>query len=257
MGSITPSTWWKAQDIRDHNNDGFNNTIGQGKLGGDVRRIGLLRRRASPPRRAGIRPADELQLGDPDRHHPARVPAITREESHSWPPRRSPRQSDRIQVDYHQVCQCQSADLTPTGRITRSGDRSSSTGGGPIVVKGGLTIDGQGGLSVSTNSNFWVSGNLLGNTTNAAGFNPSRQRHPRQHHRHEQLAPAPGGHVAGHGNDHGRLQAELRLRHADPARAAITSSWSISRTIRRGTAPRPSMPTRSWSPPAPPSISTA
>ncbi len=39
-------------------------------------------------------------------------------------------------------------------------------------VQGGLTINAQGGLSVSTVSTLDVSGNLVGNTTNAAGFNP-------------------------------------------------------------------------------------
>jgi protocatechuate 3,4-dioxygenase beta subunit len=46
------------------------------------------------------------------------------------------------------------------------------TGSATVNVQGGLTINGQGGLSVSSNSTLQVSGNLLGDTTNAAGFNP-------------------------------------------------------------------------------------
>ncbi len=40
-----------------------------------------------------------------------------------------------------------------------------------LNIEGGLTINGQGGLSIGTSSTMEVSGNLLGNTTNAAGFN--------------------------------------------------------------------------------------
>ena len=41
------------------------------------------------------------------------------------------------------------------------------------MSKGGLTLNGQGGLSVATNATLDVSGGLLGNTTNAGGFNIS------------------------------------------------------------------------------------
>jgi len=41
-----------------------------------------------------------------------------------------------------------------------------------LNIKGGLTINGQGGLSAGTSTSVDVSGNLLGNTTNAAAFNP-------------------------------------------------------------------------------------
>lgn len=39
-------------------------------------------------------------------------------------------------------------------------------------MEGGLTINGAGSLSTSSNSTLDVSGNLVGNTTNAAAFNP-------------------------------------------------------------------------------------
>ena len=42
-----------------------------------------------------------------------------------------------------------------------------------LKINGGLTINGQGGLSMSSNSTLDVSGNLVGNTTDAAAFNPS------------------------------------------------------------------------------------
>jgi len=41
-----------------------------------------------------------------------------------------------------------------------------------VAIQGALTINGQGGLSTSSNSTLEVNGNLLGTTTNAAGFNP-------------------------------------------------------------------------------------
>ncbi len=41
-----------------------------------------------------------------------------------------------------------------------------------LEVEGGLTINGAGSLSTSSNSTLDVSGNLVGNTTNAAAFNP-------------------------------------------------------------------------------------
>ena len=40
-----------------------------------------------------------------------------------------------------------------------------------VNIQGGLTINGQGALSVGPGSTLEVSGNLLGNTTNAAAFN--------------------------------------------------------------------------------------
>ncbi len=42
-----------------------------------------------------------------------------------------------------------------------------------LSIEAGLTINGQGALSSSSNSTLEVSGNLLGNTTNAAAFNPA------------------------------------------------------------------------------------
>ena len=114
-------------DIRDHNNDGFNNTIGQGKLGGMY--VGSVYYGGGQVRldeQGFVLPAS-LQLGDPDRHHPARVRRVSRRESHSWPPRRSPRQSDRTRS----ISPSMSMPIcgpTPTGRITRSGGRSSRPG---------------------------------------------------------------------------------------------------------------------------------
>ena len=58
-------------------------------------------------------------------------------------------------------------------RTILSAERPCSTGNASLNIQGGLTINGQGGLSVSSKSTLDVSGNLLGNTTNAAGFNPS------------------------------------------------------------------------------------
>jgi RHS repeat-associated protein len=56
---------------------------------------------------------------------------------------------------------------------TLLGEGNLDLGGSAAVdVQGGLTINGQGGLSVSTNSTLQVSGSVLGNTTNAAAFNP-------------------------------------------------------------------------------------
>ena len=45
-------------------------------------------------------------------------------------------------------------------------------GNAELVIRGSLTINGQGGLSTSSGSVLEVSGNLLGTTQNAAGFNP-------------------------------------------------------------------------------------
>ena len=62
----------EGQDIRDHNNYEFNNTIGRGGPGRGLPRDGVLRRGPGPARQARVHPAGELPVGDPDRHHPAR-----------------------------------------------------------------------------------------------------------------------------------------------------------------------------------------
>ena len=59
-----------------------------------------------------------------------------------------------------------------TGTFLVQGDSECSEQCHARVSRAALTINGQGGLSVSSNSTLDVSGNLLGNTTNAAAFNP-------------------------------------------------------------------------------------
>ena len=48
---------------------------------------------------------------------------------------------------------------------------STITANATVDIAGGLTINGSGALTVGAGSTLNVSGNLLGNTTNAAGFN--------------------------------------------------------------------------------------
>ena len=57
-----------------------------------------------------------------------------------------------------------------TGTVLDQGNLSVESNA-ILTVEGGLTINGQGGISVSSGSTVDVSGNLLGNTTDAAGFN--------------------------------------------------------------------------------------
>ncbi len=61
-----------------------------------------------------------------------------------------------------------------TGTVLDQGamDLGSASGNATVNVQGGLTINGQGALSVSSSSTVEASGNLLGDTTNAAGFDP-------------------------------------------------------------------------------------
>ena len=54
----------------------------------------------------------------------------------------------------------------------RSRHSESQQGSAVLTIKGGLTINGGGGLSTSSGSTLNVSGNLVGNTTSAAAFNP-------------------------------------------------------------------------------------
>ena len=88
-------------------------------------------------------------------------------------------------------------------------------GKGLMNVAGGLTLAEQAGLSISTNSALRVSGDLLGNTTNASGFNPvgtvvldsitASVGSP-------QLLEAMSKDM---GSNPGRFQPEFRIRHAD------------------------------------------
>ena len=58
-----------------------------------------------------------------------------------------------------------------TGTVLDQGDLSIQ-GNAIVNAQGGLTINSLGALSVSSKSTLDVSGNLLGNTTNAAAFSP-------------------------------------------------------------------------------------
>ncbi len=66
----------------------------------------------------------------------------------------------------------------PSGKTTFTGGTLLDQGAldvqgtSALNSDGGLTVNGQGALSLSSGSTLDVSGNLLGNTTNAAGFTP-------------------------------------------------------------------------------------
>ena len=157
-------------DIRDHNNDGFNNTIGQGKLGGVY--VGSVYYGGGQVR------LDEQGFLLPTSFNSATLTAIILHGTGEYPAGEpflaAATVATPVGQDQVDITKYVNANLRTysNGTDYPIGGTLVSTGGGPIVVKGGLTIDGQGGLSVSTNSNFWVAGNLLGNTTDAAGFNP-------------------------------------------------------------------------------------
>ena len=57
-----------------------------------------------------------------------------------------------------------------TGTVNDQGSMNVSNS--PLIIKGGLTIIGQGGLSLTSAGSLQISGNVTGNTTNAAGFSP-------------------------------------------------------------------------------------
>ena len=71
-----------------------------------------------------------------------------------------------------------------TGTLLDQGSLSVQ-GGATLNVKGGLEVNGSGILTTASGSTIDVSGNLLGNTTNAAGFNPLGTVDSRRH-RHGQ-----------------------------------------------------------------------
>ena len=62
--------------------------------------------------------------------------------------------------------------ITVQAGIVIDQDNIDVANGSTLDVEGDLTVDGQGTLSTGASSVFDINGNLLGNTTDDAGFNP-------------------------------------------------------------------------------------
>ncbi len=160
----------EGQDIRDHNNGGYNNTIGQGKLGGlYVGTVAFGGTQVRFDEQEFVLPATfkSATLTDIILHgygnNPIGAPFLAAAMV------ASPNGDSQVNINPYVNSNIRTYS---NGTNYPVGGTLVSTGRAPFVAQGGLTIDGQGGLSVSTNSTLQVTGNLLGNTTNAAGFDP-------------------------------------------------------------------------------------
>jgi RHS repeat-associated protein len=160
----------EGQDIRDFNNDGYNNTIGQGALGGTY--LGSVYYGGGQSR------LDEQGFVLPTAFQSATLTDIILHATGNDPDgipflaaATVATSNGQIQVGINSLVNA-NLQTYANGTNYPQGGTDVTTGGATVNVQGGLTINGLGGLSVSTNSILEVSGNLLGNTTNAAGFNP-------------------------------------------------------------------------------------
>ncbi|MGP0064470.1 MAG: beta strand repeat-containing protein, partial [Isosphaeraceae bacterium] len=160
----------EGQDIRDHNNGGYVNTIGQGALGGIY--VGSAYYGGGQVR------LDEQGFLLPSSFNSATLTHIILHGVGSGSAGEPflaaatvATSNGQSQVNINSYVNVNLRTYT-NGSDYPLGGSLVETGNAPMNVDGALTINGQGGLSVSTNSTLQVSGNLLGNTTNAAGFNP-------------------------------------------------------------------------------------
>ena len=162
----------EGQNIRDYNNDGYNNTVGGGALGATY--VGSVYFGGGQVR------FDEQQFVLPSSFNSATLTDIILHATgsaniYSGEPIMSAATVDTL-IGQDQVNIKSYVNANIRGYINGSnfplGGALLLTGKGAMKVAGGLTIDGQGALSVSTNSTVDVSGNVLGNTTNSAGFTP-------------------------------------------------------------------------------------
>ncbi len=159
----------EGQNIRDHNNDGYNNAIGQGALGTTYLGTASFG-------------GGQVRLDEQGFVLPAAFQSATL--------------TDIILLGYGNVPAGEpflaAATVgTPGGPVavalgslvngnlqTYANGSDYPLGGttieanATVQVSGNFEIDGSGALSVEPGSTFAVSGNLLGGTTNAAGFNP-------------------------------------------------------------------------------------
>ena len=194
----------EGQNIRDHNNDSYNNTDRPGRPGRHLS--------SAPPRSAGARssrragfvlPAafqsatltDIILLGDGERHRRGR---------RSSRRRRSPRQTVRS-------TSTSTRSSMPTFKPTRTatnyplgGTSLSVSGSATLNVQGGLTINGQGGLSVGPSAAPLTSAATCSATPPTPPLSIPWEPSCSMRRRHQQPAAAPGGHVAGPGEYRGR-----------------------------------------------------
>ena len=160
----------EGQNIRDFNNDGYNNTIGQGALGGTY--LGSVYYGGGQSR------LDEQGFALPSTFQSATLTDIILHVSGNDPDgvpfltaATVATSSGPVSININSFA---NANLRTYANGTNFplGGTEVSTGSSTVNVDGGLTINGQGGLSVSSSSTLNVSGNFLGNTTNAAAFSP-------------------------------------------------------------------------------------
>ncbi len=160
----------EGQNIRDHYNGGYNNTIGQGALGSTY--VGTAYYGNAADRldeQAFVLPSafNSATLTDIILHGAGNDPAgepFLAAATVATP-------AGPVQVGINSLVNA-NLQTYANGSSYPLGGSVVSAGNATVTIQGALTINGQGGLSVSSVSTLNVSGNLLGNTTNAAAFNP-------------------------------------------------------------------------------------
>ena len=158
----------EGENIRDHNNDGYNNTIGQGALGytylgtasfggGQVRldEQGFV----LPTAFQSATLTDIILLGYGNVPDGEPFLAAATVATSDGP----------VQVNINSLVDANLQTYANGGDYPLGG--STITANATVNIAGGMTINGAGALTVGLGSTLNVSGNLLGDTTNAAGFN--------------------------------------------------------------------------------------
>ncbi|MFI5458474.1 MAG: SdrD B-like domain-containing protein [Isosphaerales bacterium] len=158
----------EGENIRDHNNDGYEDSIGLGALGdtylggasfggGQVRldEQGFV----LPAAFQSATLTDIILLGYGNVPDGLPFMAAATVATPNGP----------VQVNINSLVNANLRTYANGGYYPLGG--STITANATVNIAGGLTINGSGALSVGLGSTLNVSGNLLGNTTNAAGFN--------------------------------------------------------------------------------------
>ena len=161
----------EGQNIRDHNIDGFENSIGQGALGSTY--VGTAYYGYGQVR------LDEQEFVLPASFASATLTDIILNGAGNYPSGQPFLAAATVASESGMDPVALPSSLINANLQTYAnggnyplGGSLVSAGNALVAISGGLTINGQGGLSVSSTSTLEISGDLLGNTTNASAFNP-------------------------------------------------------------------------------------
>jgi hypothetical protein len=158
----------EGQNIRDFNNDGYNDLIGEGALGGTY--LGSVSYGGGQVR------LDELGFDLPAAFQSATLTDIILL-GYGNVPDGEPFLAGATVATSNGPVPVDISSLVNSNLQTYSNGGYFPPGGttvqpnATVAISGNLTIDGQGALTIGPGSTLEITGNLTGNTTNAAGFN--------------------------------------------------------------------------------------